>query len=214
MEKIKVGVADSQPVVLAGISSALSGINDIELIFGKDSVREMLEAIRNNRIDVLICDFEFEDDFRIDGARLLGIVKDISPGTRVLFFSASSTPEIVSRALKAGAAGFVSKLGADFSRLATGIRDAYLQKIYLAPSLAGTVIYSLINQRKGVNGVSSLSKCEAAVARLICDGLSIDQIAKRMSRSPKTISNQKNSAKRKLGARSDIELARIMNESK
>ncbi len=42
---------------------------------------------------------------------------------------------------------------------------------------------------------------------MICSGQSIVEIANRLSRSPKTISNQKNSAMRKLAVRNDVELA-------
>ncbi|WP_327192032.1 helix-turn-helix transcriptional regulator [Xanthomonas cassavae] len=47
---------------------------------------------------------------------------------------------------------------------------------------------------------------------MTADGLTIAEIAERLHRSPKTISNQKIAAMRKLGARNDVELAALMQK--
>ncbi|KWB72610.1 two-component system response regulator [Burkholderia ubonensis] len=210
MRKIKIGVADDHPVVLLGVTSALVDCQDIEILFTIDNIGGLITQIAERPVDVLLCDYQFEGDAQADGLRLLERIQYVAPETKVLFFSSFATPDIVAGALEAGAAGFVGKHSADFSSLATAIRNAHCQQVYLTPSLAGTILASVFGRGKHIGGLTDLSEREATVARLICDGFTIGQIAERMGRSPKTISNQKNAAMKKLGARNDVDLARIM----
>ncbi|KWB79376.1 response regulator transcription factor [Burkholderia ubonensis] len=210
MRKIRIGLADDHPVVLIGVTSALQDCPDIEVVFAAESIDQLLSTLDAQPVDVLLCDYEFEEDPQADGLRLLERIQVAAPVVKVLFFSSFSTPDIVSGALEAGAAGFIGKRSSDFSSLPTAIRNAHCQQVFLPPSLTGTVLAAVFGPGKQSNGVAALSEREATVARLICNGFTIGQIADRMRRSPKTISNQKNAAMKKLGARNDVDLARIM----
>lgn len=207
MNKIKVAVADDHPIVLAGIKSILMDVPGIELLFQVDNIKTLLQKIREHHVDVLVCDYEFEDDHHADGIILLRRLNQISPGTRILFLSAHSATHIVSTALASGAAGFIGKSKTDFAVLADAIQRVHTGETYIPPSIASSILSNVFNVRaRQAVGVEALSARELEVVRLICAGYSIMEVAQRLNRSPKTISNQKNSAMRKLAARNDVEL--------
>ncbi|HGL4259150.1 response regulator transcription factor [Burkholderia dolosa] len=213
MKRIRVAVADDHPIVLVGIKGILMDAPDIEVSFLADNIKTLLEKVREEPIDVLVCDYEFEDDKEADGLNLLRRLIQLVPDTRVLFLSSHSATHIVSAALAGGAAGFIGKSKADFAVLADAIRRVHGGETYIPPSIATEILANVFSSRtRQTTGVDTLSPRELEVVRLICAGHSITEIAERVCRSPKTISNQKNAAMRKLAVRNDVELARAARD--
>jgi two-component system capsular synthesis response regulator RcsB len=132
----------------------------------------------------------------------------------VLFLSSFSAFHIVSGALNHGAAGFIGKKEEDFAALPTAVRSVYGGSVYLPASLASVVLSNVFKPDVKVRGnlQEALSPRELEVVRLLFDGSTIMEIADRLSRSPKTISNQKNSAMKKLAAKNDVELAKVVRD--
>ncbi|EWC50301.1 hypothetical protein XAR_2730 [Xanthomonas citri pv. glycines str. 8ra] len=119
----------------------------------------------------------------------------------------------VSAALELGAAGFIGKSRADFSNLANAVRSVAAGRIYLPSNLSSTLLAARYH-KSGTSGINKLSPKEISVARMTSNGLTIAEIAARLNRSPKTISNQKVAAMKKLGAKNDVELAALLQELK
>jgi two-component system, NarL family, captular synthesis response regulator RcsB len=213
VSKIKVAIADDHPVVLIGIRSILSDAPDIEVIYEAEEVKDLLAKVADQPPDVLVCDYEFDEDEAIDGLHLLGRLVRLAPGTRVLLLSSHSATHIVSTALAGGAAGFVGKTEADFAVLVDAIRRVHRGETYVPPSIASALFSNVFGSNASRStGITALSPRELEVVRLICMGYSISEVAQRMNRSPKTVSNQKNSAMKKLAARNDVELAKAARD--
>ncbi|VVE75787.1 response regulator transcription factor [Pandoraea sputorum] len=213
MPDIRVGIADDHPIVLTGISGILRHAPDIKLLFQADSIQSLMAHIGEHEIDVLICDYEFDGDDQADGITLLRRLVRVAPKTKVLFLSAHSATHVVSTALMEGAAGFVGKSKSDFVALTDAVRRVFYGETYVPPSIASLILYNVINNKsRSGRGIESLSPRELEVVRLICAGHTIMEVAQRVNRSPKTISNQKNSAMKKLAVRNDVELAQAVRD--
>ncbi|HTH61634.1 MAG TPA: response regulator transcription factor [Paraburkholderia sp.] len=213
MRVISVGVADDHPVVLEGVAGLLRNHTDINILFSTDQIGRLLDSLKQKPIDVLVCDYEFESDRHADGLNLLARIRRIVPATRVLFLSAHSSAFVVSAALDAGAAGFIGKQHNDFVNLAVAIRSVYNHDVYIPESIKSRIFTTRASGTRRSAWLSRLSDKEATVVRMICDGLSIADVANRLNRSPKTVSNQKNAGMKKLGARNDVELVKVMREA-
>ncbi|WP_045727775.1 MULTISPECIES: response regulator transcription factor [unclassified Xanthomonas] len=211
MDRIRVGIADDHPIVLLGVTSVLKDNLDIEVVFSCDAIDQLLRSLAEQPVDVLLCDYEFESDPQADGLHLLQRLRRFSPNMRLLVLSAHTAPSIVSAALQLGASGFIGKSRADFGNLVAAVRDVASGRLYVPSSLSAALL-STRYSRSGATGVNTLSAKEAAVARMTADGLSLGEIAARLKRSPKTISNQKIAAMRKLGVKNDVELAALLRE--
>ena len=133
------------------------------------------------------------------------------PDTRILLLSAHSTPSIVSATLGLGASGFIGKSRADFGNLAAAVRKVAGGSLYVPGSLSAALLSARYGKH-GMVGVEALSTREVIVAQMTADGLTIGEIADRLKRSPKTISNQKVAAMKKLGVKNDVELAAVLRE--
>jgi two-component system capsular synthesis response regulator RcsB len=213
MNKIRVAVADDHPIVLAGIKSILLDAPDIDILFQADNIKSLLAKIREEPVQVLVCDYEFEDDENADGLNLLRRLIQVVPDTRVLFLSSHSATHIVSTALANGAAGFIGKSKADFAVLAEAIRRVHVGETYIPASIASAILSNVFSTKpRQTAGIEALSPRELEVVRLICAGNSITEVAQRLCRSAKTISNQKNAAMKKLAVRNDVELTKAARD--
>lgn len=212
MNKIRVGVADDHEVILVGVRTALSHCPDLDLRFSVNNITDLLNMLVVEPVDVLLCDYEFSGDPQADGIALLRRIVRLVPQTKVVFLSMHTAPHILVEAMSAGAAGYIGKSAADFVDLCQAVRSANSQPGYLPESLASQMLASIYSGKKNASGLAALSEKEMAVIRMICSGLSITEVAERLNRSPKTISNQKNSAMQKLGAKNDVDLANIVRD--
>ncbi|HKT27451.1 response regulator transcription factor [Dyella sp.] len=217
MKKITVGVADDHPIVVLGVVHLLQSSPDIEVRFTAERIEDLFKQLAEKPVDVLLCDYEFRDDPHADGFQLIERLRRLAPETRIMLFSSHTSAYVVSSTLQAGISGFVGKQQGDFANLPYAIRALSHERFFLSASLQNRLFHTMDGRfenlgkaGRGSARPGGLSDKEAAVARLICEGLSLVEIAQRLKRSPKTISNQKNAAMKKLGARNDVELSMAM----
>ena len=74
------------------------------------------------------------------------------------------------------------------------------------------VIVTMVGPATGPSGWAGLSHIQRAVARLVSQGMTNGQIARRLCRSPHTVNYHLRQIFRKLGINSRVELARITQE--
>ncbi|MBB5390557.1 MULTISPECIES: response regulator transcription factor [unclassified Herbaspirillum] len=206
---IRVGVADDYPVVLRGVESMLETCDDIDLVFSAETVEQLFTKLGKDEVDVLLCDYIFENTPHVDGLNLLKKIRREAPEVRVIFFSSYIQPHSIFSSLEYGAAGFVGKEAASFACLHQAISTVHSGQTFVAPSLS-TVLFSYLcgNKKDADFGATSLSPRELVVVRMISEGMPIRAIAEKLCRSRKTISNQKLAAMKKLGVKNDVELSR------
>ncbi|QNB09805.1 response regulator transcription factor [Herbaspirillum frisingense] len=170
-----------------------------------------MEYLDKDPVDVLLCDYIFDYEPHADGLTRLRKIRLSAPVTRIIFLSAYAEPSIIADALRLGAAGFIGKGTADFANLPQAIRDAHIGNIYLSPSLSALMLRRLFDRKAKPTGIDNLSERELQIVRMIHQGMSIGEIADRECRSPKTISNQKQSAMKKLGVNNDVQLIQLFD---
>jgi DNA-binding NarL/FixJ family response regulator len=171
---IRVLVVDDHPMVREGLRSMLS-TDGIEVAGEAARGAEAVSLAGELAPDLVLLDLELPD---VDGLSVLGHLRETPPELPVLVVTMHQDPELVRRAVQAGAAGYVLK-GVDRQELLAGVRavhsggsvfDADLLRAALAPS-AG----------KGSPGSgSALSAVELDLLRPIAEGLTNRQIAARM----------------------------------
>ncbi len=168
MTPIRVAVIDDHPVVREGTAALIRQEADMEVVGLAASLEEAEPMLAAGPIDVLLLDLRLGQDF---GFRLFERVPaDARPAVVVL--TSYNYPQYVEAALRLGAAGYVLKT-APIAELLAAVRSA-----------AGGGMH--FGVRPG-GGEAPLTEREQQVVRLVTDGLSNDEIAGRLSISPKTV---------------------------
>jgi len=132
-------------------------------------------------------------------------------GARIVIFSMNDDPIFAARAIEAGAKGYVTKSD-DPYLLVQALREIVTGRVFIMPQLADRLADDA--KRPVDNPLSRLSVREMEILRLLGRGLSLAEIAHETKLSYKTIANACALMKRKLSARTPMDLARIAFELK
>ena len=168
-------VADDHPLFRDAIERAVRRRPEFQLVGSAADGRAALEAIRRLEPDVGVLDLRLPG---LDGVRILeAVVRDGLP-TRILILSASGDPEVVYRAVEAGAAGYVLKEAAGETVL-DAISAVARGSTALDPELQSAV-FEQIRLHGTADDRPILTAREREVLTLTADGLSARQIADRL----------------------------------
>lgn len=182
----RVLVADDHDVVRRGLCLVLGTQPDLEVVGEAADGQEALEQARRLRPDVVLMDVTMPV---MDGLEATRQLKAEMPHVCVLVVTSHENPEYLLEAIEAGAAGYVLK-GAPVSRLIGSIRRTIEGESPLDQELAARLIRSLSDKvgddrrEDAVAGsgcqplVSSLTKRELEVLRLLAQGQSNPDIAR------------------------------------
>lgn len=206
---------DDHEMVRQGIELGLSKEADLTVIGTFGTGRELLDALARRPADVVVMDFILAPSDN-DGLSLIQALNRRFSRCRPLIVCSHYTPATVSLSLKAGCWGILGKTQ-NLTELVTAIRTVAQGRIYLQPCMVPALqgIQSVLDvanmkSKMDVSTSMQLNACltpkEQEVLRCFLDGMSVNSIAAKFSRSASTISTQKQSAYRKLGIRSDCEL--------
>jgi two-component system invasion response regulator UvrY len=129
------------------------------------------------------------------------------PDARVLIFSMHGDTIFATRALQAGAFGYVTKASAPHV-LVDAVHSVADGKKYISPEIAQKLALRPFSADQEVD----LSVRERQILRLLAQGQSVRQIADSMGLSPKTVANNQSAIKQKLEASTPIELLKKASE--
>jgi two-component system, NarL family, invasion response regulator UvrY len=198
---VRVLLVDDHAVVREGYRRLLERAPEVEVVGEAASAMQAYQAFQQCRPDVVVLDISLPDVSGIEGLRRL-LARE--PGARVLMFSIHDEAVFADRALKVGAAGYVTKASAP-DVLVDAVLTVARGGIFLSPDIAHTLAL------QGVRGepMASLSAREFEVMRLLAMGHSVRTIAERLFLNAKTVANLQSSIRQKLGADTPTRLIHI-----
>jgi DNA-binding NarL/FixJ family response regulator len=203
LKRVRILLVDDHAVVRAGYRLLLSGDPGIIVAGEAASGEEACAAFQALRPEVVILDLSLPG---IGGLETLRRLKVHDPGVQVLVFSMHDEPVYVSRALEAGARGYMTKSGAP-ELLAEAVRKIAAGGRFLDPCLAGRIDCGGSEDAGDV--LAGLSSREFDVFRLLASGATVRETAERLHLTSKTVANYMTLIKSKLGVRSVAEMARL-----
>jgi two-component system nitrate/nitrite response regulator NarL len=165
---VRVVVADDHPFFRDGVTRALDGHDDIEVVAEAGTGREAIDAIREHRPEIALVDYQMPD---LDGIQVVHEVVHNELSTRVVVLSAYTDGPLVYSALREGAAGYLPK-DAPRSEIVDGVLRVSRGETVVPPELAGGLA-SEIRTRED----SPLSDREREVLQAFARGLSVPQVA-------------------------------------
>jgi two-component system invasion response regulator UvrY len=204
---IRVLVADDHAVVRRGVLQILDEAPDLVAAGEASTGLQTLQAVRQTQPDVLLLDIAMPD---LGGLEVLGQLQAYRPDLPVLILSMYPEKQYALRALRGGAAGYLTKDSAP-DELVDAIRRVAGGGKYVTPSLAE----QLADQLTGAPDKEpheSLSDREFQVLRALAAGKTVGQIADDLSLSVKTISTYRTRVLRKLNLETTAELIRYAIE--
>jgi two-component system, NarL family, invasion response regulator UvrY len=198
---IKVLIADDHPVVRRGLRQILEESADI-LVGGEvGNAPDVITAVRGERWNVVVLDISLPGGNGID---LIRDIKKERPEARVLILTAHSEEQYAVRAIKAGAAGFLTKENAP-EKLLEATRKIAQGGRYVSAALAETLASLLAGDSRGAPH-ERLSDREFEILKLLGSGQTVSQVALKLGLSVKTVSTHRVRMLKKMEMKTNAEL--------
>jgi two-component system, NarL family, invasion response regulator UvrY len=203
--RISVLLVDDHAVVREGYRRLLERDDSLIVVGEAATAADALRLDGELKPDVIVLDIGLPG---VSGMEILRRMIARRPEARVLMFSMYQDGIYVTRAISAGACGYLSKASAP-DLLVDAVRAVAAGRRYLSPD----VEQAMTLQSSAPNRLAdALSTRELEVLRLLTQGYGIEEIGERLGLSPKTAANHQSSIKQKLGATSALQLILIAQQ--
>src|SRR5687767_8309308 len=138
LNKIKVAIVDDHAVVRTGLMKILKEEPDIEVVAEADGHAQLFSQLDETLPDILLLDISMPGK---NGLEILKDVKQSNPGIKVLMLSMHPEDRFSVRAMKAGAAGYLTKESAP-EELVSAIRQVNTNGKFITMTLAERLVNS------------------------------------------------------------------------
>ncbi len=198
---IKLIIADDHPLVREGLKKILKEESSIQVIAEAQNALELMELLQKEHVDLVILDISMPG---ITGLEVLKDLKQRYPKLPILILSMHPEDRFAVRALRGGAAGYVTKESAP-DELVNAIRRIYSGKKYISASV-GEQLATIVDDHSDKLPHELLSDREYQVLYMIASGRKVSQIAEELSLSVHTINTYRSRIMEKLNLESNVQL--------
>ncbi len=202
-DKLRVVLVDDHAVVREGYRRLLERTSDIQVVAEAANGEDAYRLICDERPDVAVLDISLPG---IGGIEVTRRVISRLPNQKILMFSMHEDTVFSSRALQAGARGYVTKSAAP-EVLIEAVRLVAAGKLYISQEMAQELAMQMIPGRE--KPIDALSAREFEVFRLLVAGHTLQEISEIMHLSYKTVANYQSSIRQKLDVTNTAQVVRV-----
>jgi two-component system, NarL family, invasion response regulator UvrY len=198
---IRLLVADDHAIVRRGLHQIVAEAPGLEVAGEAATAEEVLARVEERSWDVVVLDLSLPGG---NGLDLLAEVKRRRPDLPVLILTVHSEEQYAVRALRAGAAGYLTKESAP-EQLVEAVRKVVRGGRYVSPAVAERLAFNL-GRDPDRPPHEALSDREYQVLRRVASGKTVSEVAAELSLSVKTVSTYRARILEKMGMKSNAEL--------
>ncbi len=206
---ITILIADDHPMVREGLKKTLSEEPDIRILGEARNAQETRALVAEHDADVLVLDISMPGT---SGLSLLQDVLRLKKDLRVLILSMHPEERFAIRALKEGAAGYLTKESAP-EELAQAIRKITTGRRYISPTLAEKLVEELQSNNAALPH-ELLSEREYEIFLMIAGGKTVSAIAEELSLSVATVSTHRRRILEKMGLATNADIVQYAYANK
>ncbi|EST34462.1 response regulator transcription factor [Streptomyces roseochromogenus] len=205
----RVVVADDQTVVREGIVMLLGLLPGVEVVGAAGDGEEAVQLVRELAPDVVLMDLRMP---RCDGVEATRRIRAQYPATQVVVLTTYADDESLFPALRAGARGYLTK-DAGGDEIVRAVESVLSGDAGLSPSVQRRLLERLSQPEPGLPATAEappdgLTARETEVLQLIAEGLSNQEIARRLHVSTATVKTHINNLFAKTGLKDRAQAVR------
>jgi DNA-binding NarL/FixJ family response regulator len=206
--RLDVAIADDHVIFRRGLRHIIEGQRDMCVVGEASTAAELLQLLQRTPAHVVVLDISMPERSGLD---ILPEIKRQYPRTPVLILSMHPEDQFAVRALRAGAAGYLT-LETVPEDLVEAIRLACQGRRYVCRALAERLVTALTEESGGAPH-ESLSNREFQVLCLIAGGRTPTEIAQLTDLSVKTVSTYRARILSKMGMHTNADLIRYARQA-
>jgi len=201
---VKLLIVDDHRIVRVAVSKMLADEEWIEIAGEAGSGEDAIIMARELEPDVVLMDIKMQG---IGGLKATRKIVRMLPDCKVIALSALVEETFATRALEAGASGYLSK-GAEPDEMINAIRQVHHGQRYLSSEIAQKVALSRMSPGNE-NPFDGLSDRELQIALMVVNCQKVSDISDKLFLSPKTVNTYRYRIFDKLQVSSDVELTHL-----
>ena len=203
LNKTAVLLVDDHELVRAGFRRLLEDGDNFTVVAEAGSGEQAVQDYVKFHPDVVVMDISMPG---IGGVGAIERITARDPHARILVLSVHEDSVFTTRAMQAGALGFIPKRSAPEAML-KAVEMVAQGKTCIAPEIAQQIAMQKLTGSE--NPLDVLSQREFEVFRLLAEGRTVNDIADILNLSPKTVGTHHTNIKQKLNVANSAELARL-----
>ncbi len=197
---MKILICDDHKIVREGLRQILQQLSDEALIEEASNSDEAFALLKKDAFDIVLLDISLPG---LNGIDILQIVKEKWPTTNVLILSMHLPEVFALRAIKLGAAGYLTKDTAT-EELLVAVRKIACGEKYISASVEAIILQQIANDQPAKKH-DSLSRREFEIMIRLANGKSLLEIGNELSISNKTVGTYRTRIMEKMGLTKNIE---------
>jgi DNA-binding NarL/FixJ family response regulator len=198
----RVVIADDHQMFIDGLKSMLEEIDGIEVVGEARNGQEAVDLCDKEDVDIVIMDISMPV---MDGIEATGVIKNHHPDIKVLGLSMYNDKNFIADILKTGASGYILK-NTGKQELVNALSTLQNGGSYLDTEVSNTLLKSFTTKEPSRHMLEKLSDREMEVLEAIAQGLTTQEIAKKLFISKNTVETHRKNLLYKLEARNTAEL--------
>ena len=211
MSRLRVVIADDQPMMRAGFKAVLEAAGDIDVVAEARTGAEAVDAALLHAPDVVLMDIRMPEMDGIEATRRL-------PRQRVLILTTFGLDEYIMEALRAGASGFLLK-DAPTAEVVQAVRAVAAGDAVLSPAITRQLLDQVGRRLPAAvdrtpDALAQLTEREQQVLRMLAAGLANAEIAEALVVSEATVKSHVSNLLGKLGLRDRVQAVIFAYESR
>jgi len=200
---IRILLADDHGILRAGLRNLLNAEPDLTVIGEAADGMQVLEMVEQDCPNLILMDISMPN---MGGIEALEHLQEKHLPCKVLMLTVHEDESLLKKAIRAGASGYVLKRAAE-SELITAIKTVMQGDLYVHPVMTRALLKDLVRvPASAVRNDNTLTQREVEILRMIARGYTNNQIAQKLSISPRTVEGHRSNLMGKLDLHSRVEL--------
>ena len=211
---IRVAIADDQQLIRAGFRSLLEAEPDLEVVGEAGTGAEAVALVTRERPDVVLMDIRMPDGDGLWATEQI-VRQPALAGTHIVIVTTFELDEYVAHAIRAGASGFLVK-DTEPVELIRAVRVVAGGDALLSPGVTKRLLERVagaLKESPDTAQLAVLTEREREVLALVGQGLTNDEIGRRLFLSPLTAKTHVSRIMSKLAARDRVQLVVVAYET-
>lgn len=203
---ISVVIVDDHALARLGMKRLLEGedAKDIKVVGEAESGEAAITLVKDTKPDIVLMDIKMPGMGGLDATRRL---VRVNPKIKIIVVTVFGDAPFPVRLVRAGASGYITK-DTCAEELVTAIRKVMGGQIYITPEIAQKMALRQVTDASK-SPFAKLSERELQVMYMVTRGIKVNEIAKKLYLSPKTVNTYRYRLYEKLNVHNDVELTHL-----